>query len=670
MPQVSAREEMLVVMEVHIGDENIVVAKPPRFQSAGWCYFHLFGEGNLVRGYHKLRLLAGPFSPAAFDNVLKQASGKRPPLNGGVLYMRIFTAGEDIPEIKLQEPSDSEGMYLTPRTRQAKGPAVSEALRGPTPISLGPTMIATPVGIAAAAAASAPNAVADINTRRRSSLTATRASDLNQLPIPQATVRRNSAQDNGPKSTPNDAILTARARRGLNPGPAMSRTDSQKSVVINDESTGSGKPTASSAASHRTSGSSKMGVVPEGEGLLFAGSEGLLSAQESVKEVSDGRRASRTDDGMKQMQGEGGEIFIHYRRDFTGDKNPDLMTPGDGANIYIDGARGLPDNVTITRLTARILSSQNKQIGNDLVSYSDVDGCRAFPCFNLFHELREDVFDPTLIMLIRIDTLDKYLKAVVCVGYAVLNIFALPHDPLAQPETGQVSSFILNEGAFQIPIHLGQPNIKGNLNKDCLKSVKKLPCATLLCRILPAPRTEDGLGLLHKDDFPRDQWEKLAILIPAPDYSSKVYDSTRCAPSTIEEVIYQRRGRSDSNHAERLKTAIAEAFPANAPQGSETEKITAWMTASFEGVKPTNFMTMSHLLRYQPDIGFKVSIDGLCNLPSVGLLGTAKLYKVVFCLSPPALYYSSPPVTTDAHFTRAYVSNLNRHSVIDNTCMW
>ena len=73
-----------------------------------------------------------------------------------------------------------------------------------------------------------------------------------------------------------------------------------------------------------------------------------------------------------------------------------------------------------------------------------------------------------------------------------------------------------------------------------------MSCSSVLVRILAAPKSDDGLTVLSRDDFEKSEWEKNGLTSASPLYSSGVYDSTRCLPRGIEEKLYGlRRHRSD-----------------------------------------------------------------------------------------------------------------------------
>lgn len=66
----------------------------------------------------------------------------------------------------------------------------------------------------------------------------------------------------------------------------------------------------------------------------------------------------------------------------------------------------------------------------------------------------------------------------------------------------------------------------------------------------------------------------------------------------------------------------------------------------FSKEKPEDSIALDRIAIYQPDIGFKVSIDGLHNMPS-----KKNFYKAIYCLAPPAPFYQDPKLTEDVQFT-------------------
>lgn len=51
---------------------------------------------------------------------------------------------------------------------------------------------------------------------------------------------------------------------------------------------------------------------------------------------------------------------------------------------------------------------------------------------------------------------------------------------------------------------------------------------------------------------------------------------------------------------------------------------------------------------YQPEIGFRVAVDGLHN---VKVKTNGSFFKVLYCVSPPASFYQQVQLTGDTHLT-------------------
>jgi hypothetical protein len=101
----------------------------------------------------------------------------------------------------------------------------------------------------------------------------------------------------------------------------------------------------------------------------------------------------------------------------------------DGVDVYVDGARFLPGNATVTRVVVKLLSADmealplSRQAGEGAISGgSEVDSDAACPVYNKKVECRAAVFNCTAVLLFRIDTLDAASLRGVGVGYAALKV--------------------------------------------------------------------------------------------------------------------------------------------------------------------------------------------------------------------------------------------------------
>ena len=147
-------------------------------------------------------------------------------------------------------------------------------------------------------------------------------------------------------------------------------------------------------------------------------------------------------DGLDQMP------FILGTKPTPSFAAADRFKPGDGIDVYIDAARFLPDNCTLTRVCLKLFSSDKKPIGATYEALAAGPSPRASPVFGLRACLRQD-FTPTELCLIRVDALDSLTGEAVVVGYSFLRLFS--SDKGTQPAGGE-ERFFLNEGAFQVRV--------------------------------------------------------------------------------------------------------------------------------------------------------------------------------------------------------------------------
>ena len=69
--------------------------------------------------------------------------------------------------------------------------------------------------------------------------------------------------------------------------------------------------------------------------------------------------------------------------------------------------------------------------------------------------------------------------------------------------------------------------------------------ATVLVRVHKAARSKDQTRVLGQEDVAEQEWEKLGIVIPAPTYGSKAYDTTFCEPTSQEVRVYNNKGEKE-----------------------------------------------------------------------------------------------------------------------------
>lgn len=89
--------------------------------------------------------------------------------------------------------------------------------------------------------------------------------------------------------------------------------------------------------------------------------------------------------------------------------------------------------------------------------------------------------------------MERYSRALRVVGFAVLNVFLDPKEG-GQPVSRSIQDFVLNQGAFQLPLHAGPPKTSGPLRSTSLDGVPRVPCASLLVRLVTPGKTAQTIN--------------------------------------------------------------------------------------------------------------------------------------------------------------------------------
>jgi hypothetical protein len=268
-------------------------------------------------------------------------------------------------------------------------------------------------------------------------------------------------------------------------------------------------------------------------------------------------------------------------------------------------------------------------------------------------------------VLVRIDTVDCSSLLPGSVGYACFKLFC--SRDRVQPKSSNESNCFINTGAFQLPIYAGRPGgldaYDENMLKTCNggKGLSRIPCASLLVRVLNAPRSPDGLAVLSRDDYPREEWVKLGLDVPAPVYASGAYHGEACRPSDEEKVCFAAKAEVPALVEAAVSQAMSsrmDALPPGItpkPQGAHESELATWL-GSFFPVDMKRIADLSFTAPYSLESGLQVSVDMLYGMPeqSGGLFTQAPsvLYKVIYSIVPPGLFYKDPPLSEGVRFTK------------------
>jgi len=271
---------------------------------------------------------------------------------------------------------------------------------------------------------------------------------------------------------------------------------------------------------------------------------------------------------------------------------------GDGFDLYIDAARFLPDNVTLSSVEAFMTDRDNNVYGRlqkDIDPRTRAVSCPVYNGRKEFRTSERRPWDPTAILVFRIDALEhvganaRRETRLGVVGFAAMNVFV-------DAETGQTPQksareYVLNAGSFQLSVHRsGVPEVHPE-NRNLLDDAPRTTCSTLLVRILQAPYALNGLKVLsaistspapdrggqtvasnNATPVPNDsggdmtrveglneaRLTQLGLLVLSNGYASTRYSNEGISdPTVLEQKVYPLRARAaELNAKSALKTLI------------------------------------------------------------------------------------------------------------------
>ncbi|KAM4642200.1 coiled-coil domain-containing protein 17 [Discoglossus pictus] len=294
----------------------------------------------------------------------------------------------------------------------------------------------------------------------------------------------------------------------------------------------------------------------------------------------------------------------------------------DNIDLYIDGARFLPDAVTVTRVTGRIFDKTYDQIGPDIATGIDINSDIFHPIYNYSVQIRVPNIPPTATLLLKLYTVDRFTRELALIGWAALNLFVESGTQKAPTSDSRDVKISLNEGAFQIRLYHQAPPTDQPFSADSLTSTGCIvPCATMLVRVMKAEANKN---------------EEIQPIQELPEYSQGVYYSDSARPTQGEMHLYKAmRNRS----VVLVRDVIPLLVGAAGHQLLSNEQMSTWIQKTFSGQmnsSPQPFQ-LCCVSRYLITSGVKVSADRAHNLPWSGFT------LAHMCFNPPAAYYFGEP---------------------------
>ena len=190
--------------------------------------------------------------------------------------------------------------------------------------------------------------------------------------------------------------------------------------------------------------------------------------------------------------------------------------PGEGIDFYVDGARFLPENVTYTRCLLRAFTLDQYRVINAMKGPADLEISRGrHPFFGFRHEIRAPKIDPSTIVQITVETIDRSDGEDKIVGFAYFPLFLNMGNKKTVSDR-LASDIILQNGRYQIPLYRTRVPVEKDLTLENIQALEKIPCATVLVRCYKAP--VEGDKVLSIQHVPLEQWKSKRLIVDPSDY--------------------------------------------------------------------------------------------------------------------------------------------------------
>lgn len=309
----------------------------------------------------------------------------------------------------------------------------------------------------------------------------------------------------------------------------------------------------------------------------------------------------------------------------------DEFEEGNGFDLYIDGARFLPDSVTVSKVAGRVLDKNYTRIGEDIDVQAGLDSDIYNPEYNARIEYREPVFSPSCILMLKVYTVDRIARNLCCAGYGFLPIFievGTTNQPSVSSSEAKVA---LNEGPHQIRLYSGSPDLAQPLHESVTQSLPYVPCASLLVRIVQASCHPNGRPK-QASEFTEAEWETEGLFQPKPSYADGEYYSLSCEPTLGESQIFHSMVK---RQPVRTRDAIKLIGDGQEQKLKKDRVIESWiktrLTRNIDALPGD--LDLSYIALYHVMHGLKISVDAAQNLP------WPNFTVVSYCLLPPGSFY-------------------------------
>lgn len=358
-----------------------------------------------------------------------------------------------------------------------------------------------------------------------------------------------------------------------------------------------------------------------------------------------------------------------------------LFDKGSGIDVYIDGCRFLPDNVTVTKIIVRVVDPYFNKFVEPQAGLPELDTDILNPTFNYRDELRYPYFDPTLMLHITFVTFDSRTASEEpeIMGFSMFNLFWNRIESRQPLQRSEMPNSVLHTGYYQLPIYCQKIDEDHRpFYVEDLKKLDKLPGSSVLIRIRLAPvKDNTNLVLGLRNYKSKDQRIKKGVWIPPPLYTTGAYNNKLChVRQTEEELIATRVDRdpiearinsfqmmsmlgvnNDIFTQQEIKTMteiteknqLEDDLDQTDVDKEKDDKIIDFLDDKLILKDDSPFLNLKYFSKYRSvGGGFKFSLDGLYNMPN------DFYYFAVSSFNPPGAYYQPKSDSSDLRFNTFY----------------
>eukprot|EP00347_Sterkiella_histriomuscorum_P021982 403332092 len=305
---------------------------------------------------------------------------------------------------------------------------------------------------------------------------------------------------------------------------------------------------------------------------------------------------------------------------------------GEGVDFYVDGARFLPENVSYSRILVRAFTIDQYRVINPTKGMADLDVSQGrHPFFGFRQEIRAPKIDPTLTMLITVETIDRSDGLEKIVGYAYFPLF-LNFQNKMPVNNRNVSNVLLQSGCYQIPIYATKIPVEKDLTLENIQTLEKIPCSSVLIRCYKAPN--EASRVLSIQDVPMDLWRSKGLIVDPPEYQDSAYNTTYCQVSQFERDLFDIK-QQRANPPMRQVAQYVQAIKARS-QSMSDEALLNWLDKLLVTTPQTSQINLKYISSYEARYGFRFAVERLHNI-------NQKLpHIIITSISPPGSLYKVP----------------------------